>query len=109
MNSKECEEQLKSLIEHFKNGGLDFNATDIKAIEHLLLENKIQQDTIKEQKQKNKELHNKIDKVIELNNQIIKDTKSFYRPTSDTIYSGDCLMDIAGQNLKILKGSDVDE
>lgn len=51
MNSKECEEQLKSLIEHFKNGGLDFNATDIKAIEHLLLENKI--------------LHNKIDKAIE--------------------------------------------
>lgn len=55
------------------------------------------------------ELSNKIDKAIELNNQIIKDTKSFYRPTSDTIYSGDCLMDIAGQNLKILKGSDVDE
>lgn len=51
MNSKECEEQLKSLIEHFKNGGLDFNTTDIKSIEHLLLENKI--------------LHNKIDKAIE--------------------------------------------
>lgn len=50
MNSKECEEQLKSLIEHFKNGGLDFNATDIKAIEHLLLENRIQRDTIKTQK-----------------------------------------------------------
>lgn len=50
MSSKECEEQLKSLIEHFRNGGLDFNATDIKAIEHLLLENKIQQDTIKTQK-----------------------------------------------------------
>lgn len=50
MSSKECEEQLKSLIEHFKNGGLDFNENDIKAIEHLLLENKIQQDTIKTQK-----------------------------------------------------------
>lgn len=50
MSSKESEEQLKSLIEHFKNGGLDFNATDIKAIERLLLENKIQQDTIKTQK-----------------------------------------------------------
>lgn len=50
MSSKECEEQLKSLVEHFKNGGLDFNATDIKAIEHLLLENRIQQDTIKTQK-----------------------------------------------------------
>lgn len=55
------------------------------------------------------ELHNKIDKAIELNNQIIKDTKGFYRPTSDTIYSGDCLIDIAEQNLKILKDSDVDD
>lgn len=109
MSSKECEEQLKSLIEHFKNGGLDFNATDIKAIEHLLLENRIQQDTIKKQKQENKELHNRIDEAIKLNNQIIKDTKDFYRPTSDTIYSGDCLIDIAEQNLKILKDSGVDE
>ena len=66
MNSRECEEQLKSLIEHFKNGGLDFNATDIKAIEHLLLENKIQQDIIKKKNQENKELHNKIDKYKDL-------------------------------------------
>ena len=57
----------------------------------------------------NKELHNKIDKAIEYNKQIIKDTKGFYRPTSDTIYSGDCLIDIAELNLKILKDSDVDE
>lgn len=59
--------------------------------------------------QENKELHNKIDKAIEYNKQIIKDTKGFYRPTSDTIYSGDCLIDIAELNLKILKDSDVDE
>lgn len=58
---------------------------------------------------KNQELTAKIDKDIELNNQIIKDIKGFYRPTSDTIYSGDCLIDIAEQNLKVLKDSDVDE
>lgn len=32
-------EQLKSLIEHFNNGGNDFNATDIEAIKYLLKEN----------------------------------------------------------------------
>lgn len=48
MNSKECEEQLNSLIEHFNNGGLDFNATDIEAIKHLLLENQIQHNEIKQ-------------------------------------------------------------
>lgn len=63
-----------------------------------------QAEAIELLKKENKELHNKIDKAIELNNQIIKDTKGFYRPTSDTIYSGDCLIDIAEQNLKILKG-----
>lgn len=60
-------------------------------------------------KQENKELHKKIDKAIKLNNQIIKDTKGFYRPTSDTIYSGDTLIDIAEQNLKILGDSDINE
>ena len=44
-----------------------------------------------------------IDKAIELNKQVIKDTKEFYRPTKDIIYSGDTLIDIAEQNLKILK------
>ena len=34
---------------------------------------------------------------------VIKDTKEFYRPTKDIIYSGDTLIDIAEQNLKILK------
>ena len=41
MSLKESEEQLKSLIEHFNNGGLDFNATDIEAIKNLLTENQI--------------------------------------------------------------------
>lgn len=39
MNSNEAKIQLNSLIEHFKHGGLDFNATDISAIEILLEEN----------------------------------------------------------------------
>ena len=51
----------------------------------------------------NKLLNEKIDKAIELNKQLIKDTKDFYRPTSDIIYSGDTLIDIAEQNLEILK------
>lgn len=39
MNIEESIEQLKSLIEHFNNGGNDFNATDIDAIKILLKEN----------------------------------------------------------------------
>lgn len=48
MTSKECEEQLNSLIERFNNGGLDFNATDIEAIKHLMLENQTQHNNINE-------------------------------------------------------------
>ena len=39
MSEKECLTQLISLIEHFNNGGLDFNATDIVAIKYLLSKN----------------------------------------------------------------------
>lgn len=39
MTTKKSIEQLKSLIEHFNNGGNDFNATDIEAIQCLLKEN----------------------------------------------------------------------
>lgn len=46
----------------------------------------------------------RINKAIEYNNQIIKDTKSFYRPTEDTIYSGDTLIELAERNIEILKG-----
>ena len=95
--------EIETLINNLEGciGMFDYMLTPIES--NLLLA------YIKQLQQENKELHKKIDKIIELNNQIIKDTKSFYRPTSDTIYSGDCLMDIAKQNLKILKGSDVDE
>lgn len=50
------------------------------------------------------------EKASEYNNQIIKDTKDFYRPTTDIIYSGDCLIDIATNNINILQnGSDDNE
>lgn len=58
---------------------------------------------IEELMQENKKYKEVIDKAIELNKQVIKDTKEFYRPTKDIIYSGDTLIDIAEQNLKILK------
>ena len=60
-------------------------------------------DYIKQLQQENKHLKERIRKAIELNKQVIKDTKEFYRPTKDIIYSGDTLIDIAEQNLKILK------
>ncbi len=40
MSIKESIIQLNSLIEHFGNGGNDFNATDVVAIKNLLEENK---------------------------------------------------------------------
>ena len=55
------------------------------------------------------EANEKIIKATEYNKQIIEDTKTFYRPTSDIIYSGDSLIDIATHNLNILHGSDDNE
>lgn len=60
MTSKECEEQLNSLIEHFNNGGMDINATDIEAVKHLLLENQMQQDVITKYKSAN------LDQAVEI-------------------------------------------
>jgi predicted nuclease with TOPRIM domain len=57
-----------------------------------------------------KDYKSRCEKAIEYNNQIIKDTKDFYRPTTDIIYSGDCLIDIAKNNINILQnGSDDNE
>ena len=81
---------------------------DINALNEMIGYYDGLKEVIEMVQQENKELHNKIDKAIEYNKQIIKDTKGFYRPTSDTIYSGDCLIDIAELNLKILKESDID-
>lgn len=50
MNSNEAKIQLNCLIEHFKHGGLDFNTTDISAIEILLDENKKYKETINKAK-----------------------------------------------------------
>lgn len=46
MNYKECKEQLEGLIEHFNNGGLDFNATDIIAIKKMLSKIQKQKEVI---------------------------------------------------------------
>lgn len=102
MNSRECEGQLKSLIEHFKNGGLDFNATDINAIEHLLLENKIQQDTIKHQKSVINNLSDRIANAKERLNALILFWKK-YNPVDNTMQ-----LEQFNGVIKILDG-DVDE
>lgn len=67
MSSKECEEQLKSLIYDWETEGLltKIYATDIEAIKHLMLENQMQQDTIKTQKIVITNLKEVIDKAIE--------------------------------------------
>ena len=88
--------QLKNQLEE-KNKPQIF--IDTQDIEERYAEG-LYQDYLEEENKKLKEV---IDKVIELNKQVIKDTKEFYRPTKDIIYSGDTLIDIAEQNLKILK------
>ena len=67
MPSRECEEQLKRLIYDWETEGLltKINATDIEAIKHLMLENEIQQDTIKTQKLVIGNLSDRVTKVIE--------------------------------------------
>lgn len=62
-----------------------------------LLEKKCSDKDI-EYKEKIK-LQQRIDKAIEYNNQIIKDTEDFY-------YFGDCLIDLAERNISILKGEE---
>ena len=88
MNSNEAKIQLNSLIEHFKHGGLDFNATDISAIEILLDENK-----------KYKEIINKAKKWVK--NRINHCTIEANSTTTDTM----CRIAIVGLNnlLDILK------
>ena len=46
----------------------------------------------------------RVEKAVEYNQQVIKDTKDFYRPTEDIIYSGDTLISIAEKNINILNG-----
>ena len=56
-----------------------------------------------------KDYKSRCEKASEYNNQIIKDTKDFYRPTTDIIYSGDSLIDIATNNINILQNGSDDE
>ena len=67
MSSKKCEEQLKELIYDWETEGLltKIYATDIEAIKHLMLENQMQQDTIKTQNIVITNLNERIDKAIE--------------------------------------------
>jgi len=58
-------------------------------------------------REKMNDYKSRCEKAIEYNNQLIKDTKDFYRPTADIIYSGDSLIEIATNNINILQnGSD---
>lgn len=86
MNSKECEEQLKRLIYDWETEGLltKINATDINAIKHLMLENQVQQDTIKTQKLVIDNLSERINNSIERLEALIIFWKK-YNPTDNTM------------------------
>lgn len=84
MTSKECEEQLESLVEAWRLNEADLNQTDIEAIKHLLLENKMQQDKITElriQVSAREEVANKYKEVIE---EVRKMISELYDETDDT-------------------------
>lgn len=100
MNSKECEEQLKRLIYDWKTEGLltKINATDIEAIKHLMLENQVQQDTIKKQKLVIGNLSDRITKAIKYTEE--------HRINNPYHYEYNCFMGNARASdlLDILKG-----
>lgn len=79
MSSKECEEQLKRLIYNWETEGLltKINATDIESIKHLMLENQMQQDTIKTQKLVIGNLSKRITNAIERLEALIVFWKKF--------------------------------
>lgn len=79
-------QELKKQLEEYKKLGF----------KHL-------NDKCNKLEKENQELKEVIDKAIELNKQVIKYIKEFYRPTKDKIYGG-TLINIAEQNLRILKG-----
>ena len=83
MNSKECEEQLKSLVEAWDLDEACLNQTDIEAMKHLMLENQIQQDTIKTQKLVIGNLSERITKSIDL----VKKIKLHYQQSPTMIPS----------------------
>ena len=87
MSSRECEEQLKSLIEAWDLDEACLNQTDIEAIKHLMLENQMQQDTIKTQKLVIGNLSDRITKALGLiyENLFDKEDKIHYRVSTYTI------------------------
>lgn len=117
------EETIKATILGEKHLGENLKRLCIEYIDNLQQENSRLKEELEELKHKhyliqggrgncktyllhlqkeNQELKEVIDKAIELNKQVIKYTKEFYRPTKDKIYGG-TLINIAEQNLKILK------
>ena len=87
----------KTLKELQENPDNVFNYLELQEKYNIVLKDKVNLH------QENKKLKDVIDKAIKYNKQVIKDIKDFYRPTEDIIYSGDTLIDIAEQNLDILK------
>ena len=85
MNSNEAKIQLNSLIEHFKHGGLDFNATDISAIEILLEENKKYKEVINE-------LRNYLKTRVEVcDNRLSTPFCNFEKTTKERLILSQCL------------------
>ena len=98
MNEIECETCIKRKTVYCPNHVDCYDTINKPYYQNrimLLEENK----KLKEQLQQKEDI---INKAKEKNKQIIKDTKSFYRPTSDRIYSGDCLIEFATENIEIL-------
>ena len=71
MTTKESVEQLNSLIEHFNNGGNDFNATDIEAIQCLLKENQELKEKINSVDEERTYLYNKLSVENEQLNSLV--------------------------------------
>ena len=98
----EYEEEIKELQqENERLKELNENASKVCMAEHKYGVDKAEEA---------RDYKSRCEKAIEYNNQLIKDTKDFYRPTTDIIYSGDCLIDIAKNNINILQnGSEKDD
>lgn len=107
MSSKECEEQLKRLIYDWETEGLltKINATDIEAIKHLMLENQMQQDTIKTQKIVITNSNKRIDKAIEyIENHSLYEEEYDYDYEENSYLSGIDDETAKKDLLKILRG-----
>lgn len=105
MNERECETCIKRRTKYCPNSSECYELMNKPYYQNriMILEENQQ---LKSQLEQRDDIINKISKH---NQQIIEDTKNFYRPTSDTIYSGDCLIDLAETNLKILNIDKGDE